>query len=70
MKAKDLIELLKTVPPDALIVRSVSDHDYQPVSAEVSTALDQGDDVLTEDYGEDITPESEYGKRINIVLIV
>lgn len=57
------------ISDDAILVVSADDHSYRRVKPEVATALDEGDGgELTEDFGEETTPEKEYGKRINIIL--
>ena len=68
MTAKELREILATVPDDTPILMPAPDHSYGETSAEVGTALlDEG--VWTEDYGEETTPESEYGKRLQVIII-
>lgn len=68
LKVADLLAVLLTAPKDALIVIPGGEHDYKTATAEVTTALHDGSD-MSEDFGEDLTPESEHGKRINVVLI-
>jgi hypothetical protein len=65
----NLMVFLQGLPKDALVVAPASDHSYSKAAVEFSTALDDGDGGLTEDFGEEITPESEHGKRITILLI-
>jgi hypothetical protein len=68
MKACELLRLLQDAPPGALVVVHGCDHNYLPAGAEITTAL-RGKWGISEDYGEDDTPEAEYGKRIPVVLI-
>lgn len=68
LKVSALKALLATAPADAIIVIPSMDHVYKTATAEVTTALHDGED-FSEDFGEDLTPESHYGKRVNVVLI-
>jgi hypothetical protein len=67
--AKRLREWLANVPDDALLVQPASDHSYRPVSVAKATALFHKDGSISEDFGEDSTPEAEYGQRRNILVI-
>ncbi len=65
-----LREATKHLPDTAIVLVPSRDHEYRPVAAEVATALfDQDSFTFTEDHGEDLTPEAEYGKRIEVVII-
>lgn len=64
-----LIAILEKCDPSALILSPAPDHSYQHASASVATALYDEDAGWTEDHGEDATPESEYGKRCQVVII-
>lgn len=68
--ARDLKNFLAgtDIPDDAILVVSSDEHSYRKVKPELSTAFDDGSDRLDEDFGEDTTPEAEYGKRVNIIL--
>lgn len=66
--AAQLKRLLETVPDTALIVGSGVDHSLRGLTPSVTTALQDGR-VLTEDYGEALTPEAEYGKRVPVILL-
>lgn len=68
LKVADLRVLLTTAPEDALVIIPSGQHEYKPATAEVTTALYDGQ-CFSEDFGEYVTPQSEYGKRINVVLI-
>ena len=60
----DLKKLLADVPDGAVLLCPASDHEYQPASVDVTTALhDAEHHCWTEDHGEDVTSEAEYGKR-------
>lgn len=64
-----LKKLLADVPDNAWLVVPASDHTYQRAEVEIGTALyDLNTQILSEDYGEETTPEAEYGKRIPVVL--
>lgn len=68
MNVGQLRELIKNLPDTTPILQVSSDHSYTGVSAEVTTAL-HGNGFWTEDHGEGVTPEAEYGKRFQILLI-
>lgn len=69
MKAKDLRVILGQVPDDAEIVVPGEDHSYRTVRVSVTTGLyNTKHRVWSEDYGEEMTPEKDNGKRLPIVL--
>lgn len=54
--------------PNTVLVTPGSDHSYEEACISATTALwDHG--AWTEDYGEDQTPEAEYGERRNVIVI-
>ncbi len=60
------------IPDDAIIVLHGSDHSYDKADVYKETALVEkyrGHTHYSEDFGEEITPEAECGKRIPILLI-
>lgn len=57
------------VDDEALVVTSSFDHSYRRVTANTGTALMSRSRELSEDFGEDTTPEAEFGKRINVLII-
>jgi hypothetical protein len=59
----------KNVPDDALVVVPGDDHSYREANVHVTTALVGKRGHITEDYGEKSTPEAEYGKRTNVVVV-
>ena len=68
MKVKELKHLLESLPDKSEIVINSKDHEYRKARAEKRTAL-FSNNVIIEDYGEKITPESLYGKRQVVLLI-
>lgn len=63
-------QLLEGYPDDAVLVVPASDHEYREATMEQTTALyDETIGVWTEDHGNALTPESEFGKRKNVVVI-
>lgn len=61
---------MEDMADNTLVVRQGHDHDFRPTAAHETTALyDRESDTLTQDHGEDSTPEAEYGKRIAVLLI-
>ena len=69
MNVKELKAIIENLPDEILVLTLGSDHSYRKVSAESTTALQEGRNAWTEDYGEEITPEKEYGKRLQVVVI-
>ena len=51
------------------IVTNGDDRSYWHADAEITTALREGRRQLTEDHGEDTTPEKEYGPREIVIVI-
>lgn len=70
MKAKDLKKILATVDDDAVLVRAAGDHSYCECGLHLATGLYDGyEDAWTEDHGESITPEADYGKRLPVLIV-
>lgn len=71
MKVKDAKKLLESCPDEAELVVSGSDHSYKRATAIKTTALfNDKYRQITEDHGEDLTPEKEYGERRVVVLVL
>lgn len=68
MTIKELKEQLAGIPDEAKIVVPGNDHTYRLAVVDLTTALFDGR-WWNEDFGEDTTPESEYGKRLPVLLI-
>lgn len=69
MKVRDLKKLLENAPDDALVMVPADDHGYREANCQLTTGLMESRNQWTEDFGEDTTPESEYGKRLPILLV-
>lgn len=69
MNIGQLKKWLENVPDDTILVVPVGDHGYKEVDAGLTTGLRNHENEWTEDFGEDITPEKEYGKRLMIVVV-
>lgn len=69
MKVRDLKKLLETAPDDAPVMVPEQDHGYREAHCQLTTGLMAGRNQWTEDYGEETTPEAEYGKRLPILLV-
>lgn len=69
MKVGDLRKLIEGVPDDACVVVPAPDHSYREAHCQLTTGLRAGRSEWTEDHGELVTPEAEYGKRLPILLI-
>ncbi len=68
---KQLKDLIKDLPDETMVLSPDGDHAYRKVHAEVTTALyDETGPAWTEDYGEKMTPEAYYGKRLKVLVIV
>ena len=68
MTKQQLLRLIEQLPDNTPILVPAYDHGYREPHAEVTTALRQGG-IWTEDWGEESTPEAEYGKREVVVVI-
>jgi len=55
---------------DLVVVCSRNSHIYSNVYLEYITVLQDKNGVLSEDHGEKLTPQSEYGNRIHAIQIV
>lgn len=64
-----LRNLIKDVPDNARILGPDSDHNYRLVNVVVGTALANPESGWTEDFGEDITPEADFGARRTVLVI-
>lgn len=75
MNIRQLKQLLATaeergLPDTTKIVEPGSDHDFRVVDLHIASALyDVYDNTWTEDHGEDVTPEADYGKRVKVLLV-
>jgi len=69
MNIKTLKALIANLPDATPVLMAGSDHSYRMADAEVTTALEEDDNEFTEDYGEETTPEKEYGKRTQVVVV-
>ncbi len=69
MNVKQLKAIIDKLPDETPIVTDHSDHSYRAASAQVTTGLLEGRNQWSEDYGEEITPEKTYGKRMQVVLV-
>jgi hypothetical protein len=67
--AGSLRKLLNNVPDETPIVVPSADHGYLPSTCIVTTALHEERNKWTEDHGEQVTPEAQYGKRVKVIVI-
>ena len=63
-----LRKIIANAPNNAIVVITASDHSYAFGHPELTTALHDGSE-MNEDFGDDLTPEGECGKRIDVLLI-
>ncbi len=67
---REALRRLQKMNPDAVFVIEGSDHSYRLADMQETTALrDEETGTFTQDFGEQDTPEAEYGKRVPIVNI-
>lgn len=58
------------MPGDTNIVKPGADHDYHDVRITKGSALfEEKGRIWTEDHGEEVTSESDYGKRTNVIIV-
>jgi hypothetical protein len=69
MRKSDILKLLADAPDDAILLVGGDDHSLRECRLVVGTALQEARNQWTEDHGEDVTPEAEYGKRINAIIV-
>lgn len=63
-------QLTANLPDTTFVFVSAGDHDLRVGTAEVGTALANfKEHAYTQDFGEDKTPEADFGKRIQAVII-
>ena len=65
---KELRKIIANAPDNTAVVISGDDHSYRFAQPELTTAMHDGSE-MSEDFGEDMTPEGEYGKRIPVLLV-
>lgn len=66
----DLKQLIDGYSDDAVVVVPSIDHEYNEANVYQTTALyDERIGVWSEDHGPALTPESEFGKRKNVVVV-
>ena len=64
-----LRKILAELPDNAPVLLSYGDHSYRQPSAFSGTALLDKKHGWSEDCGEQFTPESDYGKRVQALII-
>ncbi len=69
MKVGDLKKLLEGAPDDAPVLVPDHDHGYREVSCELATGLKKGRNQWTEDFGESVTPQAQFGQRMPILVV-
>lgn len=70
MNVGELKKFLKDISDDTQIMTPIYDHQFGTADVRCATALyNSRDREYIEDYGEEITSEKEYGKRIDIIVI-
>jgi len=70
MTVGELKKLIEKMPDDTPILVPGDDHSYRAATASNCTALLERRNQWTEDYGEEMTPEKEYGKRVKALIVM
>jgi hypothetical protein len=74
MTKSAFLKSIEEAPDNALVLTAdcerCRDGDYHQARPEVTTILVDSAGAFTEDLGEDLTPESEHGKRIPCIVII
>jgi hypothetical protein len=68
MTVGELKELIANLPDNTSVIIPTYDHAYRSCNADVSTALFE-DGEWCQDFGEEYTPDSEYGQRLQVVIM-
>lgn len=68
MKAKDFLTLLKANPEAELVIET-GDHELRTVTMHGSEALKDKNGNMMLYYDDGSTPESKYGKKIDVIVI-
>jgi hypothetical protein len=68
MTLGQFLDKAKDFPREAILVTPGSDHSYRLAEADSTTALQEGRNEYTEDFGEEDTPEAEYSKRVPVIV--
>ncbi len=69
MTVGELKKLISEVPDEVKILNPSTDHSLVEVDLVLSTALKSDEWNYTEDYGEEMTPEKDYGKRVQALVV-
>ena len=65
---KKLKEIINKLDDNIILVKHGDDHSYIYAYVNLGTALFNSDEI-TEDYCEEYTPEKEFGKRKEVLII-
>lgn len=69
MTLGELKQILARIDDDNLeVVFHGLDHSFDPIHTAYNTTALKDGSYYHEDYGEDITPEKEYGRRVNVFV--
>ncbi len=69
MNVRQLKELIANAPDTMPVLITGNDHSYRIGNAVLTTALKESHATWTEDFGEEQTPEKEYGKRTDVLVL-
>lgn len=69
MTVGQLRKLIEGMPDGAKVLAPTRDHSYAEPRASRGTALYDRKAGWTEDHGEESTPEAEYGKRLDVLIV-
>ena len=66
---EELRTLIADAPGETIVVTFGEDHSYRRVDNWCFTTGLFSESEITEDYGEEMTPEADYGKRTPVLLL-
>lgn len=69
MTIKRLKTLIDKMPDNARVLVPGPDHSYREAEASEETAMYEGRGAWAEDFGEEMTPEAECGKRLAALIV-
>lgn len=70
MNVGQLRKVIADLSDDTIILRSGQDHSqFTPRISAGTTLFDSESRTYTEDFGEQYSPEAEYGKRITALIV-
>lgn len=69
MNIRQLKDLIENMDDSICIFREYADHNMIKCDIGLGTVIEESKNHYMEDFGEELTPESIYGKRIKALII-